>query len=39
MKSAADTPVQDNLYGCASDAVLTRIRCESTKHALHWDRR
>lgn len=39
MKSAADMPVQGSLYGCASDAVLTRVRCESTKHTLHWDRR
>jgi hypothetical protein len=39
MKSAADAPVQGYSYGCASDAVLTRVRCESTKHRLHWDRR
>ena len=38
MKASADAPVHGTLYDCASDRVLTRIRCESTKHRLHWDR-
>ena len=38
MKSPADAPVQGNLYDCAPDRVLTRVRCESNKHRLHWDR-
>ena len=39
MKSPADAPVQGHLYDCALDRVLTRVRCESNKHRLTWDRR
>jgi len=38
MKSPADAPVEGILYDCASDKVLTRVRCESNKHRLNWDR-
>jgi hypothetical protein len=38
MKSPADVPVQGRLYDCATDKVLTRVRCESNKHRLNWDR-
>jgi hypothetical protein len=38
MKSPADAPVQGRLYDCASDRVLTRVRCESNKHRLNWER-
>jgi hypothetical protein len=38
MKSAADVPVQGHLYECASDQVLTRVRCEASTHRLHWHR-
>lgn len=39
MTSPADAPVQGYLYDCVSDRVLTRVRCESNKHRLQWDRR
>jgi hypothetical protein len=38
MKSPADVPVDGYLYDCASDKVLTRVRCESNRHRLNWDR-
>lgn len=39
-KSSTDTPVQDDLYDCAPPhSILTRVRCESNKHRLNWDRR
>ena len=38
MKSPADAPVEGHLYDCAPDKVLTRVRCESNKHRLNWDR-
>jgi hypothetical protein len=38
MKSPADTPVQGSLYDCASDTVQTRVRCESNRHRLNWER-
>ena len=38
MKSSADAPVQGYLYDCASERVMTRVRCESNKHRLHWER-
>ena len=38
MKSPADAPVDGYLYACAPGRALTRVRCESNKHRLNWDR-
>jgi hypothetical protein len=38
MKSPADAPVEGRLYDCASNRVLTRVRCESNRHRLNWER-
>ena len=38
MKSPADAPVEGILYACAPDRAQTRVRCESNRHRLQWDR-
>jgi hypothetical protein len=38
MKSPADVPVDGHLYDCAPDKALARVRCESNRHRLNWDR-
>ena len=38
MKSPADDPVEGYLYVCAPDKAQTRVRCESNRHRLNWDR-
>jgi hypothetical protein len=39
MKSPVDVPVEGHLYGCETDRVLTRVRCDAQRHRLNWDRR
>jgi hypothetical protein len=39
MKAATAVPVQGYLYGCATEQVLTRARCESKDHQVSWQLR